>query len=147
MNIVKSIDQYNEHNIYFCEPIKNNIMNDGTFIRILYSNHKVVLNGVYLYFTLNEITCDKFYNKYKCMFNPNNHKELIDKLKTIEDGLLRKINIKNKIPQNKIFEQFKNGNIKIFNNIIDNKSEFILKISGIWETYNNYGLTYKFVNI
>ena len=147
MNIVKSIDQYNENNIYFCEPIKNNIMNDGTFIRILYSNHKVVLNGVYLYFTLNEITCDKFYNKYKCMFNPNNHKDLIDKLKNIEDGLLRKINIKNKIPQNKIFEQFKNGNIKIFNNITDNKSEFILKISGIWETYNNYGLTYKFVNI
>ena len=46
MNIVKTIDQYNEDYIYFCEPIKNNIMNDGYFIRIIYSSPLFVLNGV-----------------------------------------------------------------------------------------------------
>ena len=28
MNIVKNIDQYNEDYVYFCDPIKNNIMNE-----------------------------------------------------------------------------------------------------------------------
>ena len=49
MNIVKRIDQYNKNNIFFCEPIKNNIMNEGIFIRILYSSHNFILNGVYLF--------------------------------------------------------------------------------------------------
>ena len=49
MNLVKNIEQYEENNIFFCEPIKNNIMNDGRFIRILYSNNILVLNGIYIY--------------------------------------------------------------------------------------------------
>ena len=53
MNIVKNINQYNENNIFFCEPIKNNIMNDGNFIRILYSTHNILLNGIYLLISLN----------------------------------------------------------------------------------------------
>jgi hypothetical protein len=38
--------------------------------------------------------------------------------------------------------------VKNFNDI-GNKStcSFILKISGIWETQYNYGLTYKFIKI
>ena len=71
MNIVKNINQYNENNIYFCEPIKNNIMNEGNFIRILYSTYNVVLNGIYLLISLDDINCDKYYNKYKCNFNTN----------------------------------------------------------------------------
>ena len=48
----------------------------------------------------------------------------------------------------KIYEQLKNGNIKIFNDIgIKSSCSFILKISGIWETFSNYGLTYKFVKV
>ena len=31
MNLVKTIEQYNHNNLIFCEPIKNNIMNDGNF--------------------------------------------------------------------------------------------------------------------
>ena len=62
MNIVKNIDQYDENNIYFCEAIKNNIMNEGSFIRILYSTYQFVINGIYLYVSLNDITIEKFYN-------------------------------------------------------------------------------------
>ena len=55
--------------------------------------------------------------------------------------------INNKIPQYKIHEQLQNGNIKIFTDIGNKQtSSFILKISGIWETQYNYGLTYKFIN-
>jgi len=148
MNIVKRFDQYDENNLFFCEPIKNNIMNDGNFIRILYSTPNFTLNGIYLLVNINDIACEKYYLKYKCTFNVNTHKNIIDNLKLIEDDILKKYEIKNKIPQFKIYDQIKNGNIKIFSDIINKTSvSFILKISGIWETQMNYGLTYKFITI
>jgi hypothetical protein len=148
MNIVKRIDQYDENNIYFCEPIKNNIMNDGNFIRILYSTPYIVLNGIYLLIQLNDITLEKYYNKNKCNFNINTHTNLIDSLKNIEENILKKLTFVNKQPQFKVFEQIKNGNIKIFGDFVSKQNNlFILKISGIWETQQSYGLTYKFIKI
>ncbi len=148
MNIVKRIEQYDENNIFFCEPIKNNVINDGSFIRILYSTNNVVFNGIYLLITLNDLTCEKYYSKYKCIFNVSTHKDLINDIKTIEEDILKKYVIEEKIPQFKIYEQLKNGNFKIFTDI-SNKSvcSFIMKISGIWETQLNYGLTYKFIKV
>lgn len=148
MNLVKRIDQFDINNIYLCEPIKNNIMNEGVFIRILYSTTNVVFNGIYLLININDVTTEKYYNKYKCSFNIETHKDLIEQLKKLEESILKKIQIKNKTPQFKIYEQIKNGNIKVFNEVINKeKSEFILKISGIWETQFYYGLTYKFNKI
>lgn len=148
MNIVIRFDQYNAENIFFCDPITNNIMNDGNFIRILYSTDNMILNGIYLLLTLSDIICEKYYNKYKCSFNTITHKDVIENIKNIEEQIIKKYNIKNKTPQYKIYEQIKNGNIKLFNDI-GNKlvGTFILKIAGIWETENNYGLTYKFVKV
>jgi len=148
MNIVKKIEQYNENGIFFCEPIKNNVMNEGIFIRILYSTYNVVLNGIYLLVTLNDITSEKYYTKYRCQFNPLAHKDIIEKLKIIEEGLLRKYEIPDKIVQCKIYDQLKVGNIKIFTDVGNRPvCSFILKISGIWETHTNYGLTFKFIKI
>jgi hypothetical protein len=147
MNLIKTIEQYNDNNLIFCEPIKNNIMNDGNFIRILYSTNVMVLNGIYLLINLSDISCEKYYNKFKCTFNISNNKELIDNLKLIEEEILKKYKT-NKVPSYKIYEQIKCGYIKVFSDT-GNKSNcpFILKISGIWEIQNNYGLTYKFFRI
>lgn len=147
MNLVKSIEQYNHNNLVFCDPIKNIIMNDGNFIRILYSTDVMTLNGIYLLINLFDIVCEKYYNKYKCTFNVSNHKEIIENLKLIEDEILKKYKT-DKTPSYKIYEQIKSGYIKIYSDI-GNKpnTSFILKISGIWETQNNYGVTYKFFTI
>ena len=145
---LEALNQYNNNCIYFCEPMKNNIMAESLFIKILYSNYNVTFNGIYLLITLNDVTCEKYYTKYKCNFSIILHKDIIKNIKNIEEDLLKKYEIHNKTPQYKIFEQLQNGNFKIFVNI-DNMHvcSFILKISGIWETSNNYGLTYKFVKI
>jgi hypothetical protein len=147
MNLVKRIDQYNDECLFFCEPIKNNVMNDGNFIRILYSTQNIVLNGIYLQINFNDLVCEKYYNKYKCSFNVANHKDIIDNIKIIEENILKKYKT-NKLQSNKIYEQIKSGYIKLFTDI-GNKinCSFILKISGIWETQYNYGLTYKFIKI
>jgi len=150
MNLVKKIDQYNENYIIFGEPIKNNVMNDGNFIRILYSAGNFTLNGIYLFITLNDVECDKYYNKYKCNFNIHKHKDLVEKIKTIEENILKKFEyiFYNKFPQYKIYEQLKNGYIKVFQEILNKSSvNFILKISGIWELNSSFGLTYKFIHI
>lgn len=146
MNIVKHIDQYNEDNVYFLEPIKNNIMNNGNFIRIIYSTSLFVLNGIYININFNYTSIDKYYNKYKCSFDITQYRELVDKLRNIEEGLIKKIGIFGKIPQFKIYEQVKNGNIKVFSETSDKiGNSFLLKIAGIWETETEYGLTYKFL--
>ena len=144
--LVKNIDQYNEDNVFFLEPIKNNIMNNGNFIRILYSNSLFILNGIYIYISINNSSVEKYYNKYKCSFDISQYKELIEKLRIMEEGIIKKINILGKIPQYKIYEQLKNGNIKVFSETSDKIGNlFLLKIAGIWETELEYGLTYKFL--
>ena len=152
MNIVKNLEQYDENCIFFCEPIKNNIIHDGNFIRIIYSNSLFILNGIYIAFSINSINIDNYYNKYKIIFDTNIHKDIIESIRIIEENIIKKICIKNKTPQFKIYEQLQNGHIKIF---IDSKFELtklvnnviLLKISGVWETDMNYGVTYKFMKI
>ena len=145
MYLVSTIEQYNKKNLYFCESIKNNIMNDGSFIRILYTTELITLNGIYILINLNDIISEKYYNKYKCTFNTIINKNMIDKLKTIEEDILIKYKT-SKTPLYKIYDQFKLGYIKLFSDVKNIQNNiFILKISGIWETQYNYGLTYKFI--
>jgi hypothetical protein len=149
MNIVKNIEQYDIKHVYYCDPIKNNIMNDGFFIRIIYSTPHFSLNGITLLVNLTDVYYERFYNKYKCVFNISTHREIIEKISKIEENLLKNINIEGKTPQYKINEQLKKGNIKIFTDNIEKNSNnlFMLKISGIWETDLFYGVTYKFSKI
>ena len=149
MIIVKSLEQYDINSIYFCDPIKNNIVDDGKFIKILYSSSNFILNGIYLLLNFNEINIERYYNKYKCSFNINNNEKLIESIKNIENNLLDKYKLTEKIPNYKIYEQLKNGNIKLFCDNLKktNNNSFILKISGLWETDLYYGLTYKFIKV
>ena len=150
MNIVKRVDQYDEANVFFCEPIKNNVMDDGNFVRILYSNSFCTLNGVYVLLSITATNVEKYYNKYKIFFDKTANSEIIDKICEIENSILQKVNITSrKTPQRKLHEQFKNGNIKIFVDQAEltNQHTFLLKISGVWETEDNYGVTYKFIRV
>ena len=148
MNLATNIDQYNPDYVYLCDPIKNNIMNEGKFVSILYSTDMMTLNGIYLIVRIDDCVCDKYYNKFRCVFNTNAYHAMIEQMKTIEVNLLKKHIVPNKTMQLKINEQLANGNIKAFEDI-SNKTSciFLLKISGIWETPQNYGLTYKFISV
>lgn len=147
MNLVKTINQYNQNNIFFSEPIKNNIIDNGNFIKIIYSNNNVTFNGIFLIIDFKNIICEKYYNKYKIIFNVKLHKNIIDNLKNIEEDILKKYNI-NKNPNFKLNELLNTGTIKIFNEVNNiNNCNLILKISGIWETNFNYGLTFKFLHL
>ena len=151
MNIVKNIDQYNDDFVFFCDPIKNNIINNSSFIRIIYSSSAFSLNGIYIKFNIRHKSVDKFYNKHKCFFDIHQHKDIINKLKSIEETIIHKyvIHETKKIPQYKIYEQLTQGHIKVFSNIDVTNDKIsdtvLLKIAGIWESDTEYGLTYKFI--
>jgi len=150
MKIALNINQYEINNIYFCDPIKNNVVTDGMFIRLIYSNDLFVTNGINLCVPFSDVVIEKYYNKYKCMLNVTNNRNVIEHIYQIEKDILNKINTKNKIIQTKITEQLRNGNFKIFSENIEktnNPQLFILKISGIWETEHYIGLTFKFCKI
>ena len=113
MNIIQTIDQYNIKNVFYSDPIKNNIMSDSNFIRIIYSTSVVSLNGLTLLIPIINPTIEKYFNKYKCTFNTTLNSQTIEQLKHIEHELLNMFLCKDKTPQYKIVEQMQNGIIHL----------------------------------
>jgi hypothetical protein len=93
----------------------------------------------------------KYYNKYKCYINHTilNQNE-ISKMVAIENTILSRLDVKDKRPILQIRDLLNQKHIKLFSNntLKDNYENFrvVLKISGIWETEDTYGLTFKFID-
>ena len=120
MNLVLDNNNYNINNIYYYDAVKNTVIDDSKFVRIIYSDSNIILNGIYLKLEVNNIT-------------ENNHF-----IQELENQILKKYNNK-KMISNKLYDQIQHY-IKKYNNTV-----LILKISGIWETENMLGLTYKLI--
>ena len=151
MNITEFKENYSIKNIYYLEPIKNTVIENSNFIRILYSNKLFTLNGLYLYINFKDVSLQNNNNKVRYCINISNNAFIISFIKQMEIDLLNKINI-NKRKIYKISEQLHTGIIKIINNNfnsvhLSDYNNYILKISGLWESPTEYGLTYKFINI
>tara|TARA_B100000927_G_C16217389_1_gene370040 strand:- start:64 stop:522 length:459 start_codon:yes stop_codon:yes gene_type:complete len=150
MNIVTTLDQFSSHSIYFADPIKNTVIPNSNFIRIYYSNSNFTLNGIYLLINLYNTTTEKYYNKYKCLFSTTDNSEVISQLINIENAILLKNTIPGKTPQCMLSQQLRSGYMKLFadaNSCFPSNMKFILKISGLWENINEYGITYKFIPV
>jgi len=137
-----NVNNFHENNLYFSDVIKNTIIINGKFIRLTYSHNNTIFNGLHIMIPINII--NKEYSNYINIKKNSNYKTL---LADIENKILDKYNIsKNKVF--KLTEQLTQNSIKIFNNDNNNNNitKIIIKISGLWEDDNNYGLTYKFIN-
>ena len=148
LNVVLELSQFHINNVYFQEAVKNTIMDNSNFTRLIYSNSLFMLNGIFIRFQLNILHIEKSFNKYKCIFDRQRNNNEIIAISTIEKEVLSKLNINTKKPIYRISEQLAHGYIKIFidsNKIVNNQHEFVLKISGVWENENEYGITYKFI--
>lgn len=149
MNILINNKLFNINDVFFQESVKNTIMNESSFTRILYSNNIFILNGIHLLINLKIDKIEKYYHKYICHFNINSNNEIIDTIINIERKILNKYNTK-KVYNLNIAQQLMSSNIKILDDDIsigDIKDEFILKLSGIWENEKEYGITYKIIPI
>ena len=146
MNIVFTNDQFNISNIYFNEPIQNTVMENSKFIKIIYSNELIILNGLFLLLNLKNINKDNYFKKIKIQYDFNANKEMLQQIYEIENNILNKYNTL-KTPRKILYETLNTGTIKIFpnneNDLSNYNNFFILKISGMWEDEYEYGLTYK----
>ena len=90
MNLLLDINKINETYIFFNEPIENNILMDGEFIKIHYSNSEFNLTGLLIPIPLNNTALHKSYNKvfYTIPFNLN--EPIIRKMHQLEEAILNK---------------------------------------------------------
>lgn len=140
MNLVLEPTLYDVNSIYFYEPVKNTVMDESSFIRILYSNDDLILNGIYI-----KIDVDKnIYLKKLLKINSKNDDALLF-VENMENNILQIYNSE-KIHTKKIKEQLQYLINKIHSTATSDTS-YILKVSGIWETVDTIGLTFKFVYI
>lgn len=144
-NLAMDIEQFNSDNLYFSQPVKNNIIDQGYFYRLQYSNEIITINCLQFILPMTNTTLIKYYNKYKCIFNDNNN-DIVKKLHDLEIKILAKINTEKK-PKYNLYDQVKNNSIKFFSmndyNDKPGKFDILFKISGVWEDADNYGITYK----
>ena len=159
MNLSIDLNNYSLINTFFLDT-KENIIMEGKFTKIIYSNQWFTINGIYINILLDSITIERIMNKQYLQFNPYsiNNIKIIKELSKIENKILEYYNnyySNNSKTTNLLEKQLYNGNIKIFKEYLDNKllnnklieknetKHYILKISGVWENYNEIGITYK----
>jgi len=145
-------DMFDINDVYYCKPIRNKIMNGGLFMRIIYSNNMVSINGIHIVFSIPGKINEVYHNKYKFVFD-NNHD--ISNLIEFENDILSNCNVIDKIPTYKLRDQLEQNFFKFFQSThgsktqakINNQVRFSIKISGIWTTDTSYGITYKFTKV
>jgi len=140
--------QFNIHNVMLSDKTKNNVMENGSFFRLYYSDNLCNSNGLFIYFTLQNATIEKYFNKIKCSFNNTDNVKIISILKSIEQQILAKSALNKKFVY-RIEEQLSNQYIKIFTDKMvtygkNSKLELVLKISGIWDDFSSCGVTFRF---
>lgn len=124
---------------------------NGEFTKILFSKHNVTMNGLYFYlpFKIHE-TNDNSHIRQLVTNNQQNISLIYD-LKNIENVLLKNYMDYNRIQkkcENVLQNQLITNQIRVYRNMnkpIRNK--YVIKISGIWETRDKIGLTYKIMEM
>ena len=144
MIISNTIDKYNINYFHKCEPVKNSIIPNSKFYRLIYSSKYCTINTVYFILNYSKIICEKMDNKYKYKYKIKFSNETINHVKELEEQLLSKINNHKRQSMN-ISEHLFNEYVKIINNPLNENCDlmFLLKISGIWENDTHKGLTFK----
>jgi hypothetical protein len=144
-------EQFKINHILFSEKVENKVINNSDFFRIIYSDDICVMSGVNISFSLSNVTIERYFNKVKCTILDSTNANIIESLKNIETNILDKFNIHNmkKKRVHNISTQLKNNFIKIYTNKFisygaQKHMNLLLKISGIWESADEYGITFRF---
>ena len=119
-------------------------MENSTFIRILYSNKDFTTNGLYFHLPMKNVRYQISNKKVKFCYDIKENESILDKIYSIENQILENYS-KNKEKIFTINKLLNTGTLKSNYETINTTYNFILKISGIWENKNSYGITYKII--
>jgi hypothetical protein len=138
--------------IFYGEKVDNIILKDSLFVKLFYSTNNIILNGIYISADLS-MNYRSMETHSKVSFERNNYFfYVIEKLNDIENTILNNFckwnhEVINKNKNVKIKQQLSRPYIKIPYNLNKDYTQILIKISGIWITETEYGITYKFIPI
>ena len=141
------------NNVIISDKSKNNVIENSFFYRMYYSNDLVSMNGIYIKFNLYDLEIEEYYNKIKCNFSryDDRNKGIMKQLTNIEHDILKNYIQLTQNPVYTIREQLMNYYIKLFHKDANrlmgkiSKLTVILKVSGLWLTNKEHGLTFRFI--
>jgi hypothetical protein len=147
MYLVLDPAQFDRDHIFFQPPVKNTVMDRSDFVRIIYSDSLIALNGVCVAAFLPTLSRERYFNKVKCGLDRSVTGKVVAELCQLEVAILSRYEPPGKSPVYRIADQLGSGFIKLFTDAppADLSDMYILKLSGIWETEGQYGLTHKFM--
>ena len=159
MIITLNLSKFVLSNVYFLDTKKNIIM-DGNFSKLIFSNEWFVMNGLYILFPIEHTGSEKIMNKTQIRFNPlqQYNQALINDFTKLEKSILeyykqiRGCNCKI-VPllHKQMMIGFMKTNKEYKNQFLINENnkntQYVIKISGIWETQDEIGLTYKLFEV
>ena len=124
MNIAQQLNQFNIEDILYSEAIKNTVIDNSKFIRIITSNENIIINGIFLYISLK---CNVYDNikeqKQKFVFKKEQNLLCISLLQSIEQQILHKGLVLNKNKQLRLSKQLDDGFIKVYNKKLSYETE------------------------
>jgi hypothetical protein len=155
MNIIIDISNYNLGYTYFLDS-KRNMVIEGTFSKIVYSNQYFTLNGIYIHLPFEVDSIDRNLKKYILKFYPSSkiNTPIVQELNRMEHKIIEYFKQMNGINHKKssysLTKQLFSGSLKVYkdytrNITSDSNITYVIIISGIWETCEEVGITYKVV--
>jgi hypothetical protein len=143
MNIYHNVNNIDINNITICNPMPNKFSNYDKFYKILYNLNGMTLNSIFLLVDVDYCNITEEHRKYKLTFNMD--ESMIDKIKKMEMALLDKVNqyLQKEIVLNCHYNLMNNKYIYSNTPISRKNKKVYIRISGIWETNHQIGLTTK----
>ena len=164
MNLLLDVNDISVKNFYYLDT-KRNVIIDGNFTKIIYSTECFSLNGAYFEFPIEISQLEKYGNKTTIRINPmsrlNTH--LIHSFSKLEAAIIDAYKVNTSSPSKSVYnltKQMQSGIMKIYKEFsyqdtkeIDTQYhdktpiKCILKMSGLWESSNEIGITFKLFRI
>jgi hypothetical protein len=155
MNIALDIDKISTRNIFFLDSKSNNVLK-GEFTKMIYSGLSFCLNGIYI---LCPFVTQHHTNKTTITIDYTNpeYRDFLLKIRDFEIQTLKYYKQMfecEKHIRTILTTQMENGWLRYYTDKSPNngypkpnKTKYILKISGIWETATEIGITYKVLQV
>lgn len=155
MNILTlDIYNYNARFFYYLDTQPNILMN-GLFTKMIYTHPHYTMNGLYFHFPIQYTYIEPCKDKYYVHFDPKlvQNKAIMENIYKLETRVLdyyQEFSQTEKCPLLTMHKHLSKGKFRIphqRNTTSMNPCKYMFKISGVWESENEFGITYKWFEI
>jgi len=150
MNLLLLPKQVAKHILFFDDPQPNIIMSHSEFYRLICSSRYLTTSGLLVLLNIDVSSHSIYFNKHRLYFSEERefNSRAIQDLIELEEMVLSSFHAVGKQGVPKLRRQLSNGFIRIYSEdkvIRSGITALSLKISGVWCTNQEYGITFKFV--